>query len=50
MVACHKLAIRKGARQVRQKRKFFNQERYEAINAEVEKLLRAGFIREAKYP
>ena len=28
----------------------FNQEIYEAINAEVEKLLKAGFIREAKYP
>ncbi|KAH9703019.1 BED-type domain-containing protein [Citrus sinensis] len=28
----------------------FNQKRYEAINTEVEKLLKAGFIREAKYP
>ncbi|KAH9698780.1 protein kinase domain-containing protein [Citrus sinensis] len=49
-VACHKFAIRKGARPVRQKMRCFNQERYEAINAEVEKLLKAGFIREAKYP
>ena len=49
-VACHKLAIKKGARPVRQKRRCFNQEMYEAIKAEVEKLLRAGFIREAKYP
>ena len=49
-VACHKLAIKKRARPVRQKRRCFNQERYEAINAEVEKLLKAGFIREAKYP
>ncbi|KAH9714403.1 hypothetical protein KPL71_020650 [Citrus sinensis] len=49
-VACHKLAIKKGARPVRQKRRCFNQERYEAINTEVEKLLKAGFIREAKYP
>ena len=40
-VACHKLAIRKGARPVRQKRRCFNQEMYEAINAKVEKLLRA---------
>ena len=24
--------------------------RYQAINAEVEKLLKAGFVREAKYP
>ena len=49
-IAYHKLAIKKGARSVRQKRKCFNQERYEAINAEVEKLLKAGFIRKAKYP
>ncbi|XP_052290095.1 uncharacterized protein LOC127899963 [Citrus sinensis] len=49
-VACHKLAIKKGARPVRQKRRCFNQEMYEAINTEVEKLLKAGFIREARYP
>ncbi|XP_024041948.1 uncharacterized protein LOC112099077 [Citrus clementina] len=49
-VACHKLAIKKGARAVRQKRRCFNQERYEAINGEVDKLLRAGFIREVNYP
>ena len=49
-VACHKLAIKKGARAVRQKRRCFNQERYEAVNDEVEKLLRAGFIREVSYP
>ncbi|XP_024033455.1 uncharacterized protein LOC112095582 [Citrus clementina] len=48
-VACHKLAVKKGARAVRQKRRCFNQERYEAINGEVEKLLRAGFIREVSY-
>ncbi|XP_024041512.1 uncharacterized protein LOC112098939 [Citrus clementina] len=49
-IACHKLAIKKGVRPVRQKRRCFNQERYKAINAEVEKLLKVGFIREAKYP
>ena len=49
-VPCHRLAIRKGARLVRQKRRCFNQERYEAINGEVEKLLKAGFIREVNYP
>ena len=48
-VACHKLAIRKGARPVRQKRRCFNKKMYETINAEVEKLLKAEFIREAKY-
>ncbi|XP_052300414.1 uncharacterized protein LOC127903754 [Citrus sinensis] len=49
-VACHRLAIKKGARAVRQKRRCFNQERYEAVSDEVEKLLRAGFIREVNYP
>ena len=48
-VACHKLTIKKGARTVRQKRRCFNQERYEAINGEVEKLLKAGFVREVNY-
>ena len=48
-VACHKLAIKKGARAVRQKMRCFNQERYEVINGEVEKLLRVGFIREVNY-
>lgn len=48
-IACHKLEIRKGERPMKQKRRCFNQERYEAINIEVEKLLRAGFIREARY-
>ena len=49
-VAYHKLAIKKGARPVRQKIRCFNQEKDEAINAEVEKLFRVRFIREAKYP
>ena len=49
-IACHKLAIKKGASPVRQKMRCFNQERYETIKAEVEKLLKVGFIREVKYP
>ena len=49
-VACHRLAIKNGARAVRQKRRCLNQERYEAINGEVENLLKAGFIREVNYP
>ena len=49
-VACHKLAIKKGARAIRQKMRCFNQERYEAINGEVEKFLRVGFIQEVNYP
>ena len=48
-VTCHKLAIKKGARSVRQKMRCFNQERYEVINDEVEKLLKVGFVREVNY-
>ena len=44
------LAIRNDAWSIRQKRKCFNQERYEAISSEVEKLLKAEFIREVNYP
>ena len=35
---------------MKQKRRFFNQERYDAISPEVKKLLQAGFIREVEYP
>ena len=49
-VACHRLAIKKGARAVKQKMRCSNQERYKAINGEVEKLLKAWFIREVNYP
>lgn len=35
---------------VKQKRRTFNQERKEAIQVEVEKLLKVGFIREVLYP
>ena len=49
-VACHRLAIKKGARAVRQKMRCFNWEMYEGINGEVEKLLKIGFIREVNYP
>ena len=48
-VACHRLAIKKSARAIRQKIRFFNQERYEVINGEVEKLLKEWFIREVNY-
>lgn len=49
-MAGHKLAIKNGARPTRQNKRCFNQERYEATNSEVEKLLKAGFIREVSYP
>lgn len=49
-MACHKVVINKGARPVKQKKRYFNQEIYKAINGEVEKLIKAGFIREVNYP
>lgn len=49
-ISYYKLAIRKYVRLVKQKRRFFNQKRYDAISAEVEKLLRVGFKREVEYP
>lgn len=48
-VACHRLVIKNDARPVRQKTRYFKQERYEAINSEMEKLLKAGFIRKVNY-
>ena len=48
-VACHRLAIKKGVQPVRQKRRCFNQERYEVINYNIEKFLKAGFIWEVNY-
>ena len=49
-VMCHRLSVDPRHRPVIQKRRAFNPERYEAINGEVEKLLKAGFIREVTYP
>lgn len=49
-ISYYKLTIRKYVRSVKQKRRFFNQERYDAISAEVEKLLQVGFIRDVEYP
>lgn len=39
MIAYHKLAIKKDIRPAKQKRMCFNQERYNAISTEVDKLL-----------
>ena len=46
----HRLVIDKRHKPVKQKRIMFNQERYEAIHDEVDKLLKAGFIRKINYP
>ncbi|XP_057517953.1 uncharacterized protein LOC130798872 [Amaranthus tricolor] len=48
-VMCHKLDIRPGHKPVKQKLRHQGKERTEAAKEEVEKLLRAGFIRECKY-
>ncbi|KAL5583459.1 hypothetical protein UlMin_015901 [Ulmus minor] len=49
-VIVHRLNIDPSFRPVKQKRRNFNAERYMAINTEVDKLLKADFIREANYP
>ncbi|KAL5555727.1 hypothetical protein UlMin_037963 [Ulmus minor] len=49
-VIVHRLNIDPSFRPVKQKRRTFNTERYMAINTEVDKLLKADFIREANYP
>ncbi|KAL5542329.1 hypothetical protein UlMin_010039 [Ulmus minor] len=49
-VIVHHLNIDPNFKPVKQKRRTFNAERYMAINTEVNKLLKAGFIEEANYP
>ena len=48
-IMCHRLAIDKRLKPVKQKRIVFNQERYETIYDEVDKLLKAGFINKVNY-
>ena len=48
--ASHKLNVTPLARPVRQKVKRFHPDRHQIIQAEVDKLLKARFIREIKYP
>lgn len=49
-LSCHKLNVSLHNKPVKQKRRAFNQERYDAIEQEVDRLLAARFIREAVYP
>jgi len=49
-IISHKLGIDPAYRPVRQKRRIGDQERYEAMKVEVDKLLSIGFIREVQYP
>ena len=48
--ATHRLNVNPVFKPIKQKRRLFNQERYKAIHQEVDKLLKAGFIREVEYP
>ena len=50
MVASHKLNIIPAARLIRQKVRRFHPDRHQIIQMEVDNFLRAGFIREVKYP
>ncbi|KAL5538665.1 hypothetical protein UlMin_044967 [Ulmus minor] len=49
-IIVHRLNIDPNFKPIKQKRRTFNAERYMAINTEVDKLLKAGFIEEANYP
>ena len=49
-ITCHKLNVDPHHRPVKQKRQTFNQECYDVIEQEVDRLLAAGFIREVVYP
>ena len=48
--ASHKLNVLPSARPIRQKVRRFHPDRHQIIQAEVDNLLKAGFIREVKYP
>ncbi|KAJ4717122.1 Transposon Ty3-G Gag-Pol polyprotein [Melia azedarach] len=48
-IISHRLNVDPIHQPVRQKQRVFNQERYDTIEEEVDKLLHAGFINEAKY-
>ena len=50
MHASHKLNVIPSARPVRQRVRLFHPNRHQIIQAEIDNLLDAGFIREVKYP
>ncbi|CAL8996497.1 unnamed protein product [Prunus brigantina] len=49
-IISHRLSINPAVRPVRQKRRAYDPERYEAMKAEVDKLSTIGFIKEVDYP
>ena len=50
MNASHKLNVLPSVRPIRQKVRRFHLDRHQIIQAEVDNLLKAGFIKEVKYP
>ena len=50
MHVSHKLNVNPSARPIRQRVRRFQPNRHQIIQAEVDKLLEAGFIKEVKYP
>ena len=50
MLTSHKLNVIPSVKPVRQKVRRFHLDRHQIIQTEVDNLLRAGFIREVKYP
>ena len=50
MLASHKLNVIPMAKLVRQKVRHFHPDRHQLIQTEVDNLLRAGFMKEVKYP
>ncbi|KAM1342966.1 hypothetical protein ACFX2F_007216 [Malus domestica] len=49
-IICHCLSIDPKTKPVRQKRRSYDTERYEAMKAEIEKLKGIGFVHEVNYP
>ena len=49
-IICHKLSIKADAKSVKQKIRRMNEEQSHAVSDEVDRLLRAGFIREIFHP
>ena len=49
-LATHRLGIDATFKPVKQKRRHFNAKQNTAVQEEVDKLLKAGFIRESRYP
>ncbi|KAM1066715.1 hypothetical protein ACFX2B_021848 [Malus domestica] len=49
-IICHRLRIDPKTKPVRQKRRSYDVERYEAMKTEVEKLKGIGFVHEVNYP